>query len=171
MMIDTGAQKTVIENQIPVQLGLTPTRFEYMVGVSNKAELCPVYPMELELGMSGDGKTGFIRCATEVIGMSSPAQPFQHVGLIGRDFLHGVKLTYDGKSGTFEIEVPTNMFPPLGQTTAMAPIATKPAPAKVIAAPAPQPIQSSNSNCHCGSGKKYKKCHKAADELAAQNKT
>jgi predicted aspartyl protease len=103
LMIDTGAQRTVIEKRLASQLGLTPIRFQQMVGVSQIPEMCPVYLMSVTLSVGGDGQVLAITFSTEVIGMSSPPQPREHVGLLGRDFLRHMKLVYDGPRGSFEL--------------------------------------------------------------------
>lgn len=102
-MIDTGAQKTVVEKKLAEQLGLVPIRFQPMVGVSQKPELCPVYLMSVSIGMSDGTNTGFAAFETEVIGMASPPRPQGHQGLLGRDFLRHMRFVYNGPTGTFEV--------------------------------------------------------------------
>jgi hypothetical protein len=75
-----------------------------MVGVSQKSEMCPVYMMSITLGMSDGAVPVPVTFAAEVIGMPSPPVPQQHVGLLGRDFLSHFRFTYDGPSGSFEID-------------------------------------------------------------------
>ncbi len=104
LMVDTGAQKTVIHDEIAVKLGLVPLRFESIVGVSGKPEDCPVYRMQMRLKMANHvGVEAQIDFATDVVGAPLLKQGFDCVGLIGRDFLKHVKLVYDGPNGCFEI--------------------------------------------------------------------
>ena len=105
----------MIEKRIAAQLGLTPIRFEPMIGVSQKPEMCPVYLMSVNIFVGDDGgpATKAVTFGAEVIGMSSPPKPQQHAGLLGRDFLSHMKLVYDGPHGAFELipEVPAGAAP------------------------------------------------------------
>lgn len=103
MMVDTGAQKTVVEDKIAAALGLVPLRFTPMVGVSQKPELCPLYLMSVHIAMTDGKKNTVVTFTAEIIGMASPPQPQLHAGLLGRDFLSHFKMVYDGKGGIFEI--------------------------------------------------------------------
>jgi hypothetical protein len=103
LMIDTGAQKTVVDRAIPDRLGLNPIRFEQMVGVSHVPQFCPVYLMTLAM-IVGDGqRKGWVSFTTEMIGMDSPPQRTPHVGLLGRDFFRHVRIVYDGPGGCVDI--------------------------------------------------------------------
>jgi hypothetical protein len=106
MMIDTGAQRTVVDRGIAESLGLVPIRFEPMVGVSHVPEDCPVYLMSLTIGVADDlgGKT-LVSFTSEMIGMATPPTPRQFNGLLGRDFLRHARLSYDGKAGHCDLIV------------------------------------------------------------------
>lgn len=114
LMVDTGAQKTVVDNDLLESLSLVPLRFEHMIGVSQKADLCPVYRLTVVLGVGEhktvpprpDELTAQVEFTTDVVGMPSPSIQFDHVGLLGRDFLAHVKFIYDGQSGRFDIVLP-----------------------------------------------------------------
>jgi predicted aspartyl protease len=106
VMVDTGAEKTVVERRLAEQLGIHPIRYTEMVGVSQTPELAPVYPMTLSIRVHDGNHRATIEFETEVIGMASPVAPRQHVGLLGRDFLRHVKLVYNGPEGRFELIVP-----------------------------------------------------------------
>ena len=43
LMVDTGAQRTCIEDNILRQLGLIPINYTYLIGVNQEPELHPVY--------------------------------------------------------------------------------------------------------------------------------
>jgi hypothetical protein len=74
-----------------------------MVGVSQKPELCPVYFLNITLGV-GDGADVIpVTFSAECIGMAPPVVQQQHVGLLGRFFLSFMKFIYDGPKGTFEL--------------------------------------------------------------------
>ena len=96
MMIDTGAERTLVEKSIAEQLGLTPIRYDGIIGVSQKAELRPVYLMSVSFTVGGDGQAAEVTFATDVVGMESPPKPQPYVGLLGRDFLMGMRFNYDG---------------------------------------------------------------------------
>lgn len=109
-MIDTGAQKTVLNGTIAAGLGLPPVRFTAMVGVSQKPELCPVYLVTIAIGMKdhSDPNSQIFNAEfnAEVIG--GPASPFAqaHAGLLGRDFLEHFEFTYNGPKGRCDLVFP-----------------------------------------------------------------
>jgi hypothetical protein len=103
LMVDTGAQRTVIDRAIADQLGLRPIRFEQMVGVSNIPEDCPVYLMSVSIGVGDGVATRLVSFTSEFIGMSTPAVARPHSGLLGRDFLRFMRVVYDGAGGWVEI--------------------------------------------------------------------
>lgn len=114
LMIDTGAQKTVIENSIALALGLVPLRWIPMVGVSQKEDLCPLYLMSIAIACADHRakKPAPINAefTAEVIGGPDGPIRHDHSGLLGRDFLANFRLTYDGPSGTYEVHIPDAMM-------------------------------------------------------------
>lgn len=109
LMVDTGAQCTVVEDVILQGLGLAPIGFRNIVGVSQVSQKCPVYLLNIGLEMAPmPNQGGGIMCTVTlpVVGMPSPSQPAEHVGLLGRDFLSHFIFAYDGPSGVFMIEMP-----------------------------------------------------------------
>ena len=110
-MVDTGAQRTIVDDRLAQKFGLPPIRYDSIVGVSGKPEDRPVYRMTIGISMSasGEGKAlGRIEFSTDVVGMASPPAPTLHSGLLGRDFLRHVEFKYHGLNGMFEIIVPDN---------------------------------------------------------------
>jgi predicted aspartyl protease len=105
LLVDTGAQRTCVEDKIAQALGLVPIHFAQMMGVSGKVEDYPVYRMSITLGMKEDGTEKVLPATfvSDVVGTPSPATPLTHVGLLGRDFLRYVKVVYDGPEATFEL--------------------------------------------------------------------
>jgi len=105
LMVDTGAQSTIVENVIAQALGLIPIRYVQVMGVSGKAEDCPLYRMSITISMKEDGTGvgGQAFFVTNVAGVASPPKPLTHIGLLGRDFLSHVRLLYDGPKGEFEL--------------------------------------------------------------------
>jgi hypothetical protein len=104
LMVDTGAQKTIVEMNLAQGLGLLPIRFEQMVGVSQKAESCPVYLMSISMNVREGHILNHATFHSEIVGMNSPAQPQKHAGLLGRDFLSHVKFIYRGPAGRFDLD-------------------------------------------------------------------
>ena len=104
LMVDTGAQNTVIDEVLASTLGIQPVRHMQMVGVSQKPEMCPVYMMAITIGMSSGRDTAEVTFATHVVGMKSMPQANQCQGLLGRDFLQHFLFHYNGPAGRFEIE-------------------------------------------------------------------
>lgn len=112
LMVDTGAECTVLEDQVLLGMGLSPIGFYPIVGVSQKPEDCPVYAIHVGLKMrEGSRQTSRFFAPLSVIGMPSPAAARQHVGLLGRDFLAHVLLRYDGPRGEVELERPSEQEP------------------------------------------------------------
>lgn len=103
MMIDTGAERTLVEKRIAEQLGLAPIRFDDIIGVSQKAEPHPVYLMSVSFTVADERRKAGVMFAAEIVGMKSPPTPQPHVGLLGRDFLMRMRFNYDGPQGCFEL--------------------------------------------------------------------
>ncbi len=103
MLLDTGADRTVVEQQVAEKMGLTPIRFAEMRGVNQKPELYPLYLMMLRLHVEDGLRAGAVDFRAEVVGMPSPPVPQPHVGLLGRDFLRVFYLTYHGGTGRVEL--------------------------------------------------------------------
>jgi hypothetical protein len=59
-MIDTGAAKTAIDNNLAADLNLAPIRYEQVVGVSQESLECPVYLLVLRGCPTGNPRC-FIR--------------------------------------------------------------------------------------------------------------
>jgi len=104
MMLDTGAEKTVIEKVVAEGMGLKPIRYTPMVGVSQREEMCPVYLMTIRLGVADqNNRQAVMDFHSEVIGMNSPQTSQAHRGLLGRDFLQGLHVVYSGPKGWAEV--------------------------------------------------------------------
>jgi len=105
LMLDTGAAKTAIDNDLAAELNLVPIRFEQVVGVSQESQECPVYLLVLRIDVTQNGKKMEYSCSTEALGIPSPRQGEPYGGFIGRDFLAFWRLTYDGPSGVVEMQI------------------------------------------------------------------
>jgi predicted aspartyl protease len=91
LLVDTGAQLTVVENTVAVALGLVPIRYARITGVSGRSDECPVYRMGVVIGMAEDG-TSRPHQATfvaDVAGVPSPPVKLTHIGLDTLPFLAG----------------------------------------------------------------------------------
>lgn len=112
LLIDTGAQKTVVEDRIAQALQLKPIRFDSMVGVSQVPEDCPVYRACIVIGyQSKKGQDAHGIFEADIVGMRSPTRPMTHVGLLGRDFLRYVRFVYNGPTGSFDIDDGSYLIP------------------------------------------------------------
>lgn len=112
MMVDTGAERTVVEDQLARSIGLIPIRYVPISGVDQKPVKRPVYRMNINIGMDDNGKHAETVYIADVVGV--PSCPREHSGLIGRDFLSHVHFSYNGPKGTFEIEPVHFTAPPQG---------------------------------------------------------
>jgi predicted aspartyl protease len=106
MMIDTGAECTVIDDQIAIQLGLVPIRTRMIIGVSQKPEKRPVYKMGIGIMMANGGKEKKILFQSEVVGAPAKKVNREEVGLLGRDFLSHFRLSYNGPAGIYDVIEP-----------------------------------------------------------------
>lgn len=104
MQLDTGAELTVVEETLPTYLGLRPHRFQRIQGIGGILR-CPVYRMTLAIAMTRpDGSSGHLQLMRDVVAMP-PAEPSRpHVGLLGRDCMSDLLITYDGAGGELTIE-------------------------------------------------------------------
>jgi hypothetical protein len=106
MMVDTGAELTLVEQVVPDFLRLSPIRYQEIEGVGGRVD-SPVYRLQFVIGASDHaGRSGLMTFSSDVVAMPSPPTDTvrrPHVGLIGRDFLRHIRFVYDGPSGTFEL--------------------------------------------------------------------
>lgn len=104
MMIDTGAQVTIVEEAVPQFLSLVPTRYQAIGGVTGDLN-CPVYRLGITIvGRDDDGVEKAIQFSADVVAVPPVADVARpHVGLLGRDFLQYVRFEYDGPHGVFRI--------------------------------------------------------------------
>jgi hypothetical protein len=103
MLVDTGASKSVVDRGIAESLGLEPIRFEPMTGISHVPEECPVFLLSISIGFADGPRTTLMTFTAEMIGMTTPPTPRPFNGLLGRDFLRFVHLSYDGPAGQCDI--------------------------------------------------------------------
>ena len=105
MLVDTGADRTVIQRLIAEGMGLSPIRFDPMVGVNQKTELYPVFMVSMQFCVEDDRTKAHTLFDADVIGMDPPPIPKPYAGLIGRDFLRHFHLIYNGPKGKVELHL------------------------------------------------------------------
>ena len=92
-LIDTGASTSCIAEDFATRLGLTPIDRQKIGGVGGKKEHLIYLGVILIPSLNAQKKAGFV-------GVELPgAQPV----LLGRDFLHGCVLIYNGPTGMITI--------------------------------------------------------------------
>lgn len=104
MLVDTGATRTLIDERIPVSMGVVPTRHETIVGVSGAAESRLVFPMVLQLSLRDHMQRIYVADFHRwIIGISPRLDDHHGYGLVGRDVLSDLRLDYDGVRGVFTL--------------------------------------------------------------------
>lgn len=103
MMVDTGAELAFIDESIASILGLRQLRTAAIYGVSQRAEIHPVYAATLCLGVELPSPK-VIEIPIEVAAMrENPSDRTQFNGLLGRVFLRDFDLMYGGPSHGFAL--------------------------------------------------------------------
>lgn len=121
VLIDTGAVRTSIAQAAVDELGLESATWERAHGTGGDHQ-ATIYLAQLSLALASDEENDTYMSAVvpamAVPGLSGSlelreddGEPAQVIGLLGRDFLRNVVLTYDGPSGRFRIEVPAGAVP------------------------------------------------------------
>jgi predicted aspartyl protease len=101
-IIDTGADSTMVDDQIMRGLGLLPTgQTEIYTSTTNGiAEICDVYDIELQV--LSPGSAPWVIGPVEALGRHLPNHSLQ--GMIGRDVLNRAILRVDGPGQTFQLD-------------------------------------------------------------------
>lgn len=105
-LIDTGAQGTVVSEQLMRILGIPVRGSRNIVGVTTHIDPTPCDTHDIEFQIKTPGGQHFVIPALEVV-----VRPFFNCpieGLIGRDVLDRLKLTMG--RGRFELELPDDGF-------------------------------------------------------------
>ena len=104
MMVDTGAELTVVEESVPQFLGIEPIRSQWITGIGGDVE-CPVYRLGIIIGFKDRmGKRSGATLSADIVAVPTPPDVNRpHVGLLGRDFLQFVRFEYDGPAGEYTI--------------------------------------------------------------------
>jgi hypothetical protein len=101
-IIDTGADTSMVDDQIMRTLGLSAVNQRKVVTSQSKgiAELCEVYDIGLEVLNRGFASW----CIPTLPVLARPLMDHSLSGMLGRDVLDTVVLTYDGPLKTFTID-------------------------------------------------------------------
>jgi hypothetical protein len=107
MLVDTGAEVTIVEDAVPKFLHLEPIRFQAIAGVTGDLD-CPVYRLEITIRSNdhdeAHNEAGNVRFSADIVAVPPVAELQRpHVGLLGRDFLQYVRFEYDGPAGVYRI--------------------------------------------------------------------
>lgn len=104
MLIDTGADATVIAEDVARALGLVRIGEAEVLGVTDAtAARFPVYRLRIALPVRRRGEL-----ADHVVPIDAIALPRgdgSADGLVGRDVLRRLRFNYDGPSGAFSLEI------------------------------------------------------------------
>ncbi len=104
MLIDTGAAFTLLDENICLDLGFGPHRFQEVIGVDQRPHERPVFRLTIGLTMQDEvGRAKFVRFAEDIVGMPRPVRDEGYIGLLGRDFLRHFEFIYDGQDSRFRL--------------------------------------------------------------------
>lgn len=115
ILVDTGADATCISQNVVDALGLKPSGQSQTFGVHG-SQAANLYTAKLYMKINDQGEETEIFFERSAIAIPNLGQhfhptarwngrPINLVGLLGRDFLSLVTMTYDGPKGKFRIEV------------------------------------------------------------------
>ncbi len=101
-MVDTGADTTLVDEQIMRTLGLSAINQRKVVTSESRgiAQLCDVYDISLEIKNGGSSPW----LISTVSALGRPLMDDALHGVLGRDLLDTVKLLYDGPKKIFTID-------------------------------------------------------------------
>ena len=115
LLIDTGASTSCITQEVAAQLGLKPVGVSKSFGAHGQRNAL-VYRARIGLAVLENNERFVMEIEKPVLEVvdlqkSTPpsatyrGSPLNYVGLLGRDFLAHVKLTYDGPRGQFRFQI------------------------------------------------------------------
>ena len=102
LLIDTGAAVSGLDRDVARGLGLAARGAVAIVSVTGHAEHAPRFEADLSLWFEGDGPPRLARIPLQLVGLA-PAPGGRYQGILGRDFLEGMELSYLGPEGRFEL--------------------------------------------------------------------
>lgn len=120
LLVDTGADVTLVDLDVIERVGVPPSRFENICGLDRTISRHPMFFLRVAIAMADDqGRTKLAAMQNDVVGMSRDQEaavldpgdaPWvfeneNHQGLLGRDFLQFCQLTYYGRRGVVELAI------------------------------------------------------------------
>ncbi|MEO8388942.1 MAG: aspartyl protease family protein [Polaromonas sp.] len=101
-IVDTGADRTLVDEQIARTLGLIAVNQKPVITSESKGipQICDIYAISIEVRNGGSPPW---RMST-VAATGRPLMDDARHGVLGRDVLDRVKLVYDGPRQTFTID-------------------------------------------------------------------
>ena len=104
MLIDTGADCTMLDERVLGALGVAAVRKTLIGGISGRPEARLVYRMDLLVRMLDEaGALHEIVTRQDIVGMHLRPEREAGFGLLGRDYLVGMRFVYDGPRGAFAL--------------------------------------------------------------------
>lgn len=95
LMVDTGADVTIVSRRVADRLGLVRTRMDRVRGATGMAARAPVYRVHLAIDL--------VATTFDVDVLALVREDDDCDGLLGRDVLAHLRFIYDGPRGTFEL--------------------------------------------------------------------
>ena len=104
MLIDPGAECTMVDDRTPKALGYKPDFYTTISGATGAPKSLPVYRMTMIVRMiDGDGMSHDVAFTQDIVGVDPRPHRGADFGLLGRDYLANMRLIYDGPRGLFSL--------------------------------------------------------------------
>ena len=104
MLIDTGAECTMVDDRTSRALGHEPDYYTQIVGATGEPESLPVYGMEMIVRMVDAADIAHdVTFRLAIVGLEPRPHRVAGFGLLGRDYLAGLRFAYDGPRGVFTL--------------------------------------------------------------------
>ena len=104
MLIDTGAECTMVDDRTPRALGYTPAFYTTISGATGTPKSLPVYQMTMIVRMiDSNGTFHDLAVSQDIVGIDPRPHRGADFGLLGRDYLANMRLIYDGPRGAFSL--------------------------------------------------------------------
>jgi hypothetical protein len=110
LMLDTGASRTCIDEEVALELGLISTGMQPTGGVHGMQDR-PVYFVQVQLRQAGLNLEAPLVAVKELNRAMAPGKR-RLIGLLGREFLRFAVLTYDGTVGKVDVVVRREVIHP-----------------------------------------------------------
>lgn len=104
MLIDTGAECTMVDDRTPRALGYTVAFYTTISGATGAPKSLPVYQMTMIVRMiDSNGTFRDLAVSQDIVGIDPRPHRGADFGLLGRDYLANMRLIYDGPRGAFSL--------------------------------------------------------------------